>query len=137
MFLVKEEMNGLFVEVFVEVVELVGGIEELVVVGDEFCVFGDEDFVWWVEIEFGGFVVEEFVVNVGLDEVVVGVDVDFGDVEFGGGEVFVYVYVYGIFDCVVGGIDVGDFVLRDGRGVVYDEWEVGDEIFDFLEDVEV
>ena len=116
---------------------MTGTAEENVAAGDEFGVFGDEDLAGWAEIELGGLVAEELAVNAGPNEAAVGVDVDLGDAEFGGGQVFVDVNSHGAGDGAAGGIDAGDFVLRDGAGAVHNEREAVHAGLDLLEDIEV
>ncbi len=129
--------GGLFAEAGAKAVELAGAAQEDVAASDELRVFNDEDLARGAEVELGGFVTEELAVNAGPDEAAVSVDVDLGDAELGGGEVFVDVNAHGAGDGAAGGVDAGDFVLGNGAGAVHDEGEAGDEVFDLLEDVEV
>ena len=75
--------------------------------------------------------------DAGPDEPAVGVDVDLGHAPGGGGEVFVDVDAHGAGDLATGGVDAGDFILRNRRGPVHDQREAGEAGLDFLEDVEM
>ena len=64
-------------------------------VRDELGVFLDEDLARGTEIELAGIVAEELAVDAGPDQAAVGVDVDLGHAELGGGQIFVLVHAAG------------------------------------------
>ena len=116
---------------------MAGAAEENVAAGDEFRVFLDEDFAGWAEIEIAGLVAEVFAMDAGPDEAAVGVDVNLGDTTFGGGKVFVYIDAHGTGDLAAGGVDPGDFVLRNRGRTMHDERVTGEARFDLFQNVEV
>ncbi len=120
-----------------------GGTELDAPADDKFGVFLDEDFAGRTEIEFGGFVAEEFAVDAGPDEAAVGVDIHFGDAEFGGGQVFIFVHAdSGRINRAASRIDASHFVGGHARAAVHDDgrWRQtsgGDFIADAFDDVEM
>lgn len=118
------------------VVGLVGGAEEAIFLIDEVCVFGHKDFTGASEVEFFGVVAEELAMDAAPDEAAIGIDIDFGDAELGGGEELGCVHAFGAGDMAAGGVDACDFAWGDGGGAVHNEGEAGHKLLDFLEDIE-
>src|SRR6478735_613373 len=127
----------LLAEARAEIVQLAGGAEQHVAASDELRVFLDEDLTRRAEIELLRVVAEVLAVDAGPDQAAVGIDVDLGDAELGGGKVLVGVDTDRAGDLAAGGVDAGDLVLRDGGRAVHDEWEARDESLDLGEHVEV
>ena len=66
------------------IVELAGGTEKDILLGDELGVLGHKDLAGVAQVELLGMVAEELAVDAAPDETAVGVDIDLGDTEFGG-----------------------------------------------------
>ena len=120
-----------------DVVELTGGAEEHVFIGDELGVFVHEDLPDRAQVEVFRVIAEVFAMDAGPDEAAVGIDIDFGDAELRGGEELGRVDAFRAEEFTAGGVDPFDFVLRDGRRPVHDEREAGDALLNFGEDVEM
>jgi hypothetical protein len=119
------------------VAQLAGGAEQHVAAGDELRVFLDEDLARRAEVELARLVAEELAVHARPDEAAVGVDVDLGDAELGGGQVLVDVDAHRAGDLAAGGVDAVDLLLRHAGAAVHDEREAGQAGLDLLEHVEV
>ena len=124
----------LTVDDLADFVELAGGTEFDVLGSDEVGIFGHEDLADGAEVEGFRMIAEVFAVDAGPDQTAISVDVDLGHAEFRGLQELVVVNTLGTGKVSAGGIDAGNFFLRNGGGTVHDEREARDALLDLGQD---
>ncbi len=105
---------------------------------DELGVFVHERVARRAEIELARMIAEKFAVHARPDEAAVGVDVDLGHAELGGGQVFVFIDAAraGV-ERAAGRVDAADLFLRHAAAAVHDDGRAGDFFLDGADHVEV